>query len=86
MKLAMTVTVKTIDTQRWTCRIELFQFTGPPLVGRCTPNCFAVLGVQALPAAELHGVARDDAADRGAGSKWSSTSKQMCQPAAPIAM
>ena len=26
MKLAMTVTVKAMDTQRWICRIQLFQF------------------------------------------------------------
>jgi hypothetical protein len=26
MKLAMTVTVKTMDTPRWICRIQLFQF------------------------------------------------------------
>src|SRR5690349_18270476 len=28
--LAITVTVKAIDTQRWTCRIHLFQFMSPP--------------------------------------------------------
>jgi hypothetical protein len=27
-KLAMTVIVKTMDTQRWVCRTELFQFNG----------------------------------------------------------
>jgi hypothetical protein len=26
--LAMTVTVKAMDTQRWICRIHLFQFNG----------------------------------------------------------
>jgi hypothetical protein len=26
-KLAMTVTVKAIDSQRWVCRIQVFQFT-----------------------------------------------------------
>src|SRR5439155_17791748 len=27
-KLAMTVSVKAMDTQRWTCRIQLLQFNG----------------------------------------------------------
>jgi hypothetical protein len=27
-KLAMTVAVKAIDTQRWICRIDVFQFNG----------------------------------------------------------
>jgi hypothetical protein len=26
---AMTVTVKAMDSQRWPCRIKLFQFNGP---------------------------------------------------------
>jgi hypothetical protein len=28
MKLAMTVTVNAIETQRWICRIDLLQFNG----------------------------------------------------------
>jgi hypothetical protein len=28
MKLAMTVTVKIMESQRWVCRIHEFQFTG----------------------------------------------------------
>ena len=28
MTVAMTVTVKTMASQRWVCRIHLFQFTG----------------------------------------------------------
>jgi hypothetical protein len=30
-KLAITVNVKAIDVQRWSCRILLFQFTGASL-------------------------------------------------------
>src|SRR4026207_2371708 len=32
MKLAMTVTVKAMDTQRWVCRIHVFQFIFPPVM------------------------------------------------------
>jgi hypothetical protein len=30
--LAMTVAVKTIDSQRWICRIDVLQFMKPPLI------------------------------------------------------
>src|SRR5882724_12308871 len=30
MKLAITVTVKAMETQRWHCRTHLFHFMGPP--------------------------------------------------------
>src|SRR5262249_41618952 len=59
MKLAMTVTVKMMDSQRWICRIQLFQFNGPSPVGRVRslvlePELLGVLGVQSPPPAELH--------------------------------
>src|SRR5258708_31011396 len=76
--LTMTATVKAMDSQRWVCRIHLFQFNRTSLrllsrlrrpVGRFNPELLGVLRVQSLPVAELHGLGADDAAD------WSSAEK-----------
>src|SRR5206468_6311438 len=70
--LTMTPTVKAMDSQRWVCRTHLFQFKGTSSrlltrlrrpVGRFNTELLCVLGVQSLPAAELHGLGADDAAD-----------------------
>src|SRR3954471_9928522 len=80
----MTVTVKAMDTQRWNCRIQIFQFNGSSFddepeadrawhsdsrvlsrlrrpVGRLNAELSGVLGVQSLPATELHRVGADNA-------------------------
>src|SRR5215475_2216122 len=78
-KLAMTVTVKAMDTQRWICRTHLFQFTVTSVdsrllsrlrrpVGR-DPELLGVLGVQSLPATELHRLGTNDAADGSSAEK-----------------
>src|SRR4051812_24649203 len=78
MKLAITVTVKAIDTHRWVCRIQPFQFTGPPPLLVCRlrrpvwgldAELLCVLRVQSLPAAEPHRVGTDRASDRGSAEK-----------------
>ncbi len=74
----MTATVKAMDSQRWVCRIHLFQFNRTSLrllsrprrpVGRFNPELLGVLGVQPLPAAEFHGLGADDAADGSSAEK-----------------
>src|SRR6185503_11795746 len=73
-KLAITVTVKAIDTHRWICRTHLFQFNVPSFdsrllsrwrrpVGGLDAELLAVLGVQPLPAADLHRLGTHDAAE-----------------------
>ena len=59
-KLAMTATVKAIDTQRWICRTQLFQFNGtssenePKRIGSWDPR----KQVDELPAHHLPAVTR----------------------------
>src|SRR5437660_2264542 len=60
--LTMTATVKAIDSQRWVCRIHLFQFNWTSL-RLFNTELLGILGVQPLPAAELHGVGAGDAAN-----------------------
>src|SRR5438445_979045 len=76
--LTMTATVKAMDSQRWVCRIHLFQFNGTSSrllsrlrrpVGRFNAELLCVLGVQSLPALELHGLGADDAADGSSAEK-----------------
>src|SRR2546425_838796 len=75
--LTMTATVKAMHSQRWVCRTHLFQFNDIVAilldsrllsrlrrqVGRFNTELLGVLRVQPLPAAELHGLGADDAAD-----------------------
>jgi len=77
--LAMTVTVKAMDIQRWICLIHLFQFirdsfedqvrkTNGLVLCSLDSRLFniellCVLGVQPLPAAKLHRVWPNDASD-----------------------
>ena len=76
--LIMTATVKTMDSQRWVCRIHLFQFnrTSSLLlsrlrrpVGRFDTELPGVLGVQPLPATELYRLATNDGADGSSAEK-----------------
>src|SRR5437660_1100215 len=76
--MTMTATVKAMDSQRWVCRIHLFQFNGTSSrllsrlrrpVGRFNAELLCVLGVQSLPALELHGLGADDAADGSSAEK-----------------
>src|SRR5262249_17136661 len=75
----MTVTVKTMDSQRCVCRIQWFHFTASSSPPRADSRLLArprrsarcpkaelprVLGVQPVPSLELHRVGSDDAADR----------------------
>jgi len=71
--LTITAAVKTMDIQRWVCRIHLFQLKGSPdsrllsrlgLPRRCfNTELLRVLCVQPLPAFELHRLATNEAAE-----------------------
>ena len=50
------------------------------------PNCLARLRVQSLPAAELHGVGADHAANWSSAEKVIQNIEQICHRAAPIEM
>src|SRR2546426_12393146 len=83
--LTMTATVKAMDSQRWVCRTHLFQFNDIVAilldsrllsrlrrqVGRFNTELLGILRVQPLPAAELHGLGADDAADGSSAEKAS---------------
>ena len=55
-------------------------------VGRFNAELLGVLGVQSLPAAELHRLGADDAADGSSAEKPIQNIEAMCQPAAPHEM
>src|SRR5579862_6614828 len=75
----MTATVKATESQRWVCRIHLFQFNGPPRsrllsrlwrpAGRFNTELLGVLRVQPLPATEFHRVGTSDAVDGSSAEK-----------------
>jgi hypothetical protein len=81
--LTMAATVKAMDSQRWVCRIHLFEFNGTSsedepeadrahlqaLLWRFNAKLFCVLGGQSLPARELHRLDADDAADGSSAQK-----------------
>src|SRR5438552_10823330 len=81
--LTMTATVKAMDSQRWVCRTHLFQFNDIVAilldsrllsrlrrpVGRFNTELLGVLRVQPLPAAELHRLTTNNAADGSSAEK-----------------
>src|SRR5438552_4818639 len=81
--LTMTATVKAMDSQRWVCRTHLFQFNDIVAilldsrllsrlrrpVRRFNTELLGVLRVQPLPAAELHRLTTNDAADGTSAEK-----------------
>src|SRR5215813_12008427 len=71
--LTITASVKAMDSQRWVCRIHLFQFNEASSqflrclrpVGRFNTEQLCVFCIEPLPADELRGIGADHASNGG---------------------